>query len=61
MILMSINQVNIFLYNDLLLYLLTCEQQKTMNKFLMAAVIITAIIVILSYFGGDDNETGFQS
>jgi FtsH-binding integral membrane protein len=34
---------------------------KTMNKFLMAAVIITALIVILSYFGGDDNETGFQS
>ncbi len=37
------------------------KTKKTMNKFLMAAVIITAIIVILSYFGGDDNEKGFQS
>jgi len=27
----------------------------------MVAVIITAIIVFLSYFGGDDNQTGFQS
>ncbi len=32
-----------------------------MNKFLMAAVIITAIIVILSYFGSDDNKNGWQS
>jgi len=32
-----------------------------MNKFLMAAVIITAVIVFLSYFGGDDNEKGLQS
>lgn len=32
-----------------------------MNKFLMAAVIITVVITILSYFGGDDNQTGFQS
>lgn len=34
---------------------------NTMNKFLMAAVIITAVIVILSYYGGDDNQAGFQS
>ena len=37
------------------------KKTNTMNKFLMAAVIITAIIVFLSYFGGDDNQTGFQS
>jgi len=37
------------------------KKTNTMNKFLMAAVIITAIIVILSYFGGDDNEKGLQS
>ena len=32
-----------------------------MNKFLIAAVIITAIIVFISYIGGDDNKTGLQS
>jgi len=37
------------------------KKLNTMNKFLMVAVIITAIIVLLSYFGGDDNQTGFQS
>ena len=37
------------------------KKTKTMNKFLMATVIITAIVVFLSYFGGDNNKKGFQS